>query len=81
MREIFTSPDIPHKEDKFVAGLAGRGLTIRRKAGWWEDWSHDSAIVTGPERHYLVVALTKHAQGEDYLRALAAGLDDRITDE
>lgn len=78
MREIFRSPEIPHKEDKFVAGLTGRGLEIRRKAGWWEDWSHDSAAVTGPGRHYLLVALTHHAKGEDYLRALAAAVDDLI---
>lgn len=55
MREIFRSPDIPHKEDKFVAGLAGRAeLEIRRKAGWWEDWNLDTAVVTGPERHYQI---------------------------
>lgn len=79
MREIFRSPDIPHKEDKFVAGLAGRpGLEIRRKAGWWEDWAHDSAIVTGPGRHYLLVALTRTPKGEDYLRALAAAVDDLL---
>lgn len=79
MREIFASPDIPHKEDKFVAGLAGRGVEIRRKAGWWEDWHHDSAAVTGPGRHYLIVAMTHHPHGEDYLRALAAAVDDLLT--
>ncbi|MBA4137443.1 MAG: hypothetical protein C0518_09030 [Opitutus sp.] len=78
MREIFASPDIPHKEDKFVAGLAGRGLEIHRKAGWWEDWWHDSAAVTGPGRHYLVVALTHHARGEEYLQAFAAAVDDEL---
>lgn len=76
MREIFRSPDIPHKDDKFVAGLAGRaGLEIRRKAGWWEDWNLDTAVVTGPGRHYIVVAMTHHAKGEEYLRAFAAAVD------
>jgi beta-lactamase class A len=80
MREIFRSPDIPHKEDKFVAGLAGRaGLEIRRKAGWWEDWNLDTAVVTGPERHYIIVAMTHDAHGEDYLRAFAAAVDDLLT--
>jgi len=79
MREIFRSPDIPHKEDKFVAGLAGRaGLEIRRKAGWWEDWNLDTAVVTGPGRHYIVVAMTHHAKGEEYLRAFAAAVDDLL---
>lgn len=81
MREIFASPDIPHKDDKFVAGLAGRGLEIRRKAGWWEDWWHDSAVVTGPGRHYLIVALTHHAKGEEYLKAFAAAVDDALKPE
>jgi beta-lactamase class A len=76
MRADFASPDIPHKDDRFVAGLAGRGLELRRKAGWWEDWHHDSAAVTGPGRHYLIVALTRHARGEDYLRRFAAAVDD-----
>ncbi|MBI2514034.1 MAG: serine hydrolase [Opitutae bacterium] len=80
MREIFRSPDIPHKDDKFVAGLAGRaGLEIRRKAGWWEDWQLDTAVVTGPERHYILVAMTHHAHGEEYLRAFAAAMDDLLT--
>lgn len=79
MRDIFRSPDIPHKPDKFVAGLEGRpGLEIRRKAGWWEDWNLDTAVVTGPDRHYIVVAMTHHARGEDYLRALAAAVDDLL---
>lgn len=79
MREIFRSPDIPHKEDKFVAGLAGRpDLEIRRKAGWWEDWAHDTAVVTEPERHYIVVAMTHHVRGEEYLRAFATAVDDLL---
>ena len=33
--------------DRFVKGLAGREkLTIIRKAGWWEDWRHDTADIT-----------------------------------
>ncbi|MBI5426422.1 MAG: serine hydrolase [Opitutae bacterium] len=80
MREVFRSPDIPHKDDKFVAGLAGRaGLEIRRKAGWWEDWNLDTAVVSGPERHYIIVAMTHHARGEEYLRAFAAAVDDLLS--
>ncbi|MBI5766184.1 MAG: serine hydrolase [Verrucomicrobia bacterium] len=78
MREIFASPDIPHRDDKFVKGLAGRGVDVLRKAGWWETWFHDSAIVTGPGRHYLVVALTHHAKGDDYLTEFAAAVDDLL---
>jgi beta-lactamase class A len=79
MREIFASPEIPPINDKFVLGLAGRDVQVRRKAGWWETWFHDTAIVTGPNRHYIVVALTHHANGDAYLADFAAAVDDVLT--
>lgn len=78
MREVFASPDIPHTDDKFVKGLAGRDVQIIRKSGDWEDWRHDSAVVTGGGRHYVVVALTQHPKGDKYLAGLAPGVDDVI---
>jgi beta-lactamase class A len=79
MREIFASPDIAHLQDKFVRGLAGRPVEIRRKAGWWEDWFHDTAVVTGPNRHYIMVAMTHHKNGDAYLVDFAAAVDDALT--
>ena len=76
MREIFASPDIPHLPDKFVKGLAGRDLQVLRKSGWWEDWHHDTAIVTGPGRHYIIVAMTHHPNGDAYLETFARAVDD-----
>jgi beta-lactamase class A len=76
MREIFASPEIPHDQIKFVKGLAGRNLTILRKWGSWEDWLHDSAIIEGPHRKYILVALTHHPRGDDYLEELARRIDD-----
>lgn len=76
MREIFASPDIPHDDHKFVKGLAGRDVTIIRKWGSWQDWLHDSATITGRNRHYILVALTKHPQGDEYLVDLARTVDD-----
>ena len=76
MREIFLSPDIPHDDHKFVKGLSGRGLTILRKSGTWEDWLHDSAIVEGPGRRYILVGLTHHPKGDAYLEELAREVDD-----
>jgi beta-lactamase class A len=78
MREIFASPNIPHIQDKFVKGLASRQVELRRKAGWWDTWFHDSAVVTGGGRHYLIVAMTHHAKGDDYLTEFAAGVDDLL---
>lgn len=75
MREIFTSPEIKHREDKFVKGLAERGVTVLRKSGWWENWFHDTAIVDGAGRHYLIIALTHHAKGDAYLEEFAREVD------
>jgi beta-lactamase class A len=79
MREIFAAPGIPHDEIKFVKGLAGRPVTLRRKSGTWEHWFHDTAVVTGPGRHYILVALTHHPRGDAYLEELAAAVDDLLT--
>lgn len=76
MREIFASPDIAHLNDKFVKGLAGRDVQILRKSGWWENWFHDTALVTGDGRHYLIVAMTHHPKGDEYLVEFARAVDD-----
>lgn len=79
MREIFESPDIPHDNIKFLKGLAGRDVQIIRKWGTWQDWRHDAAVVTGGGRHYILVALTRHPKGDEYLVDLARAVDDLIT--
>jgi beta-lactamase class A len=76
MREIFASPEIPHDDIKFVKGLKGRDVSLLRKWGSWEDWLHDTAIITGPQRHYVLAALTHHSHGDDYLVTLAGVIDD-----
>jgi beta-lactamase class A len=76
MLQIFASPDIPHDDLKFVHGLAGRDVQILRKWGSWEEWLHDTAIVTGPNRHYIIVGLTHHPKGDEYLVDLATAVDD-----
>jgi beta-lactamase class A len=76
MRKIFESPALKHDDIKFVKGLAGRDVQIIRKWGTWEDWRHDAAVVTGGGRHYVIVALTRHPKGDEYLEELARGVDD-----
>jgi beta-lactamase class A len=80
MREIFESPEIPHDQIKFVKGLAGREVKIIRKWGSWQTWLHDSAVVTGAGRHYILVGLTNHPQGDAYLEELARAVDDWMVD-
>ena len=79
MRRIFDSPELPHDDIKFVKGLAGRPVTIRRKWGTWLDWKHDAAVVSGPARHYILCALTHHPRGDEYLERLAAAADELVT--
>lgn len=78
MKELFASPRIPHDPIKFVKGLEGIDATILRKWGSWEEWLHDSALVTGPGRHYILVGMTKHAKGDTYLEWLAARVDELL---
>lgn len=78
IREIFSSPEIPHLQDRFVKGVSGRGAHLLRKSGWWEDWFLDTAIITGGGRHYILVAMTHHPRGDEYLEAAAAAVDDLI---
>jgi beta-lactamase class A len=81
MREIFASPNLPHLQDKFVQGLAGRDVQLLRKSGWWENWFHDTAIVTGGGRHYIIAAMTRHPRGEEYLVEFARNVDDMLTEQ
>jgi beta-lactamase class A len=76
MLELFASPDIPHDDLKFVKALSGRNLTILRKWGSWQDWLHDTAMITGRHRRYILVAMTHHPKGDDYLADLAREADD-----
>lgn len=78
MREILASPDIPHDDLKFVRALKDRNVTILRKWGSWEEWLHDTALVTGPNRRYILVALTHHENGDVYLEDLARNVDDLL---
>jgi beta-lactamase class A len=78
MRDIFASPDLAHDDIKFVKGLAGRDVQIIRKWGTWQDWHHDAAVVTGGGRHYILVALTRHKDGDAYLEHLAPAVDDLL---
>ena len=66
----------PHANDKFVKGLAGRDVQNLRKSGWWEDWFHDTAIVTGGGRRHVIVAMTHHPKGDEYLVEFARAVDD-----
>ncbi len=75
MLEIFDSPEMPHDNIKFVKGLAERDVRLFRKWGTWKDWRHDTAIIQGSGRRYILAGLTRHPRGDEYLAALAATVD------
>lgn len=79
MKQIFATPEIPHDDIKFVKALKDRNLTFLRKWGEWENWQHDTAIIEGPARKYILVGITNHARGDDYLIGLAQRIDDLFT--
>lgn len=80
MRDIFRSPDLEPNALYFVKALKDRpGVSLYRKWGLWQEWHHDAAVITGPGRHYVLVALTRHAKGGEYLEALAKSVDDAMT--
>ena len=62
--------------DDRVPPLAGRNVHIIRKWGSWENWQHDSAVITAHDRRYIIVGLTNHPKGDDYLIDLARAVDD-----
>jgi beta-lactamase class A len=82
MQEIFASPEVPHDDIKFVRALKGRegDVQILRKWGTWQDWRHDSALImdAAGTRRYILVALTQHPKGDDYLVELARQVDDLL---
>jgi len=76
MLDILGNEAIPATDIKFVKGLAGRDVKILRKWGTWENWLHDTAIITGPDRCYVMVALTDHPRGDEYLVDFSKAVDD-----
>lgn len=81
MRDIFSSPEIPHDDIKFVKALRGREVRILRKWGSWENWLHDTALIYGPGCRYILVGLTRHSRGDDYLYDLATVVDGLMVSE
>lgn len=69
MLEILDDPGLSHK---FVGPLEERApeAEIHRKSGSWRNWHADSALVWGPERRYVVVALVKDQRGARIVRSV-----------
>lgn len=74
MLEALSDPGLDHK---FVHTLQQRApdAEIYRKSGSWRHWHADSALVWGPRRRYVVVALVNDYRGEQIIRALVPAVE------
>ncbi|HEY3245518.1 MAG TPA: N-acetylmuramoyl-L-alanine amidase-like domain-containing protein [Phycisphaerae bacterium] len=78
MKSIFAATLLDFHPHAFVAGLRGRGITLLRKSGEWEDWHLDTARIEHGDRMYLLAAMAHDPKGQEYLAALAAGVDELL---
>lgn len=69
MLEIMKDPALHHKFVNTLDRVAPKA-TIYRKSGSWKNFHADSALVWGPERRYIIVALIDDNLGEQITRNL-----------
>jgi beta-lactamase class A len=69
MLNMMVNPELHHKFVNSIVKVAPKAK-IFRKSGTWQNWHTDSALVWGPERRYILVALIEDADGEKICRDL-----------
>ena len=69
MLGIMHDPKLHHKFVNTLDRIAPEAQ-VYRKSGSWRNFHSDSALVWGPERQYILVALLEDAQGESIIRQL-----------
>ncbi len=74
MLEILKDPALHHKFVSVLDNLAPKAK-IYRKSGSWKNYHSDSALVWGPQRQYIIVALVEDGFGEQVTRNLVKPLD------
>ena len=74
MLEIMKDPALHHKFVNTLDKIAPNA-TVYRKSGSWRNYHSDSALVWGPERKYIIVALIDNDYGEQIIRNLVRPLE------
>ncbi|WP_438695857.1 serine hydrolase [Winogradskyella ouciana] len=74
MLEIMKDPALHHKFVNTLDKIAPRAK-IYRKSGSWRNYHSDSALVWGPNRRYIIVALIDNDFGEKIIRDLVVPLE------
>jgi beta-lactamase class A len=74
MLEIMKDPALHHKFVNTLEKIAPHA-DIYRKSGSWKSYHSDSALVWGPKRRYIIVALINNDSGENIIRNLVVPLE------
>lgn len=74
MLEIMKDPALHHKFVNTLDKIAPNA-DIYRKSGSWKSYHSDSALVWGPKRRYIIVALIDNNSGEKIIRNLVVPLE------
>ncbi|TXD51470.1 MULTISPECIES: serine hydrolase [unclassified Polaribacter] len=74
MLEILKDPKLHHKFVNTLDVIAPTA-TVYRKSGSWKNYHSDSALVWGPQRKYIIVALIDSNSGEQIIRNLVRPLE------
>ncbi len=74
MLDIMKDPALHHKFVNVLDQIAPKA-TVYRKSGSWKNYHSDSAMVWGPNRRYIIVALIEDGAGEQIMRKLVKPLD------
>lgn len=74
MLDIMKDPELHHKFVNTLDKVAPKA-TIYRKSGSWKNFHSDSALVWGPKRKYIIVALINNNFGEQIIRNLVVPLE------
>lgn len=74
MLKIMKKPELHHKFVSVLDQIAPKA-DVYRKSGSWKNYHSDSALVWGPNRRYIIVALVEDSNGEQIIRNLVKPLD------
>jgi beta-lactamase class A len=74
MLQIMKKPELHHKLVNTLDKIAPKA-DVYRKSGSWRDFHSDSALVWGPKRKYIIVALVDYDYGEQTIRDLVRPLE------
>ena len=72
-----SDPELHHKFVAKLEQIAPRAK-LYRKSGTWKNFHADSVLVWGPERRYILVALSEDKDGARILQDLVVAVDKML---